>query len=61
MKKIFTLLFVLITIISIQAQNYKQVKIYLNTPADIEVLVQTGLEFDHLHFTRDNAISSLFE
>ncbi|HEY6627165.1 MAG TPA: M14 family zinc carboxypeptidase, partial [Ignavibacteriaceae bacterium] len=57
MKKIFTLLFVLITIISIQAQNYKQVKIYLNTPADIEVLVQTGLEFDHLHFTRDNAIS----
>lgn len=57
MKKVFTLLFVLITIMTIQAQNYKQVKIYLNTPADIEVLLEIGLEFDHLHFNRDNAIS----
>ncbi|MBE0571150.1 MAG: immune inhibitor A [Ignavibacteriaceae bacterium] len=57
MKKKITLLFVLIIIISTQAQDYKQVKIYLNNSSDIEVLQQLGLEFDHLHFTKDNAIS----
>ncbi|MBK9099338.1 MAG: immune inhibitor A [bacterium] len=57
MKKIFTLLFVLITIITIQSQNYKQVKIYLNTLVDIEVLLDIGLEIDHLHFSKDNVIT----
>lgn len=52
-----TLFAVLIFALTIYSQNYKQVKIYLNNPSDAEVLLQIGLEFDHLHFTKDNAIS----
>lgn len=38
------------------SQNYKQVKIYFNTPEDIQVLQNAGLDFDHPHLTKDNAI-----
>ena len=55
MKLIFTLLFTLITTLSIHSQNYKQVKIYFNSLKDIGVMLDAGLEFDHLHLTKDNA------
>ena len=57
MKLIFTLLITLLFSLSIHSQNYRQVKIYLNTSKDIETLIEAGLEFDHLHFTKDNAIT----
>ena len=46
MKFIFTSLLFLFTLTN-SAQNYKQVKIYLQ---------ELGLEFDHAEFTKDNAI-----
>ena len=55
MKILFTLLFNLIITVSIHSQNYKQVKIYINTPKDIEVLLEAGLEFDHFKWMKDNA------
>ena len=56
MKNIFILLFLLIFAQTLSAQNYKQVQIYLNSSSDIEKLLNSGLEFDHLNFSRDNSI-----
>ncbi len=56
MKLVTTLLFTFILIVSVNAQNYKQVKIYLSDIRDIKTLQELGLEFDHPHFTKDNAI-----
>src|SRR5690606_1186448 len=52
-------LFVLIVIlfsITVCPQNYKQVKIYLQDKESVTQLLNMGLEFDHLEFTKDNAI-----
>ena len=57
MKIIFTLLFTVITTFSIHSQNYKQVKIYINSQKDITTILESGLEFDHLHLTKDNAFT----
>ncbi len=38
------------------AQNYKQVKIFLQEKKDIQYLYEIGLEFDHTEYTKDNAI-----
>ena len=38
------------------AQNYRQVKIFLNDLNDVGKLQSLGLEFDHPHFTKDKAI-----
>lgn len=56
MKLIFT--FVILNIFTVvgYSQNYKQVKIYINTSKDIETLYNAGLEFDHPQITKDNAI-----
>ncbi|MBZ0200141.1 MAG: immune inhibitor A [Ignavibacteriaceae bacterium] len=51
----FFLLFILVTI-SLSAQNFKKVKIYLNDTNDIEILINAGLQFDHYSATKDNAI-----
>jgi hypothetical protein len=41
----------------IQAQStYKEVKIYLNDRSDIKTLYQSGLDFDHAIFTKDNGM-----
>lgn len=56
MNLIKNLLFAFILITSLNAQNYKQVKIFLNKLDDIKILQSYGLEFDHPHFTKDNAI-----
>jgi len=56
MKIIFAFLLTIIFTISVYSQNYKQVKIYINTPQDIETLQKMGLEFDHPQLTKDNAV-----
>jgi len=38
------------------AQTYKQVKIYLSDHDDVNQLYLAGLDFDHPHLTKDNAI-----
>ena len=46
----------LFTSILIYPQNYKEVKIYLNNISDVKLLQNAGMEFDHLYYTKDNAI-----
>src|SRR3989304_5074817 len=55
MKFIFTSLLFLFTLTN-SAQNYKQVKIYLQDRDNVQYLQELGLEFDHAEFTKDNAI-----
>jgi carboxypeptidase T len=55
MKIFFTLLFLLLFTTN-YAQNYKQVKIYLQDRDNVQYLQELGLEFDHAEFTKDNAI-----
>lgn len=57
MKIIFTLLFALLTTFPIYSQNYKQVKIYFDSLRDITDLRNAGLEFDHFHLAKDNALT----
>jgi hypothetical protein len=57
MKKLLTLIFIILITASVYSQNYKQVKIYINSPNDIEALIVAGLEFDHLNLSKDNAIN----
>ena len=39
------------------AQNYKQVKIYISDRSDVQYLQNAGMQFDHLYYTKDNAIT----
>ena len=57
MKTLFTLLIALIFSLTIYSQNYKQVKIYLNDVSDVQLLQNAGMQFDHLHFNKDNTIN----
>jgi len=57
MKQILILIFIILVTVSVYSQNYKQVKIYINSPNDIESLIEAGLEFDHLNISKDNAIN----
>ncbi|MBP1682546.1 MAG: putative carboxypeptidase, partial [Ignavibacteriaceae bacterium] len=55
--------FLLITLflsaaLNLYPQNYKEVKIYLNDVTDIQTLFNAGMEFDHLTYTKDNAIQT---
>ena len=54
----FLRLFLFFIILSSLAysQNYKQVKIYLNSKADVAALYKAGLDFDHPYLTKDNAV-----
>ena len=56
MKLTITIILFFIFIISGYSQNYKQVRIYLNTQQDIETLQKIGLEFDHPQFTKGNTL-----
>ena len=63
MGSIMTKYFLLITLFLFTAlnlfpQNYKEVKIYLNDITDIQTLFNAGMEFDHLTYTKDNAIQT---
>jgi len=46
----------LFTALNISPQNYKEVKIYLNDVTDIQTLLISGMEFDHLVYEKDNSI-----
>ncbi len=61
MGSIMTKYFLLVTLflstaLNLYSQNYKEVKIYLNNNADIQTLVNAGMEFDHLNLNKDNTI-----
>ena len=56
MKHLFTLFIAVVFTISVYPQNYKQVKIYLNDPAEIKILKEAGLEFDHFIWGKDKSI-----
>jgi hypothetical protein len=56
MKYLLTLVFTISFFLSVNAQNYKQVKIYIQSLQDISELQNAGLEFDHPNVTKDNAV-----
>ena len=56
MKIIFTLILFSLLSQSVYSQNYKQVKIYINTKENIEILQKIGLEFDHPQLNKDNTV-----
>ena len=56
MKFILSLLLSFSFLLSVNAQNYKQVKIYIQSLQDISELQNAGLEFDHPNVTKDNAV-----
>ena len=56
MKLLKTISFIFIFALTVNAQNYKQVKIFLNDIKDVAMLQSLGLEFDHPHFSKDNSI-----
>lgn len=53
---LLTLSFLLMTAFS-SAQNYKEVKIYFDSPSDVQTLQMAGMQFDHFEFLKDNSIS----
>ena len=55
-KALFIFILTLIFTISVHSQNYKKVKIYLDTQQDISILQNSGFEFDHPQITKDNAV-----
>jgi len=57
MGSIMTKYFLLVTLflsttLNLYSQNYKEVKIYLNDVTDIQTLLNSGMEFDHLVYER---------
>jgi len=56
MKSVITI-FVLLFIISSYPQNYKQVKIFINSISDLTELQRAGLEIDHSFRGKDNSIT----
>jgi len=61
MKYFLSLLLAITFSITLNAQNYKQVKIYIQSLQDVEELQNAGLEFDHSNVTKDNAIIVLID
>ena len=61
MKYFLSLLLAITFSITLNAQNYKQVKIYIQSLQDVEELQNAGLEFDHPNVTKDNAIIVLID
>lgn len=56
MKPLFALIITIILVSASYPQNYKQVKISIQTLQDVVELQNAGLEFDHPQITKDNAI-----
>ncbi len=54
MKTLFTFLFFALLGTFCLAQNFKQVKIHLNSDADIITLAQKGIDIEHSEKTKDN-------
>ncbi|WP_290662004.1 M14 family zinc carboxypeptidase [Ignavibacterium sp.] len=58
MFRLFTIAFFLFVAIMISAQNYKEVKIYLDSQEQLANLYNLGLEFDHFNLEKDNSITA---
>ena len=56
-KNLLLIIFTLLFSQQILSQNFKEVKIYLNTKSDVQTLVDAGMQFDHLMFNKDNSIN----
>jgi carboxypeptidase T len=61
MKYLIMLLFSISLFVTTFPQNFKQVKIYIQSLQDVEELQNAGLEFDHPNVTKDNAIMVLID
>lgn len=59
MKKLVALFLLFLSFSFIQAQNYKEVKIFINSDEDIGKLLQIGLEFDHFHYDKGKSITTV--
>ncbi len=59
MKKLVSLFLLFLSFSFIQAQNYKEVKIFINSDEDIGKLLQIGLEFDHFHYDKGKSITTV--
>jgi murein tripeptide amidase MpaA len=55
-KNFFLIVFFLFFSLNVFSQNYKVVKIYLNDKNDVQTLINSGMEFDHLNINKDNSI-----
>ncbi len=55
MKKTLLLLILFISILT--AQNFKQVKVFLNERSDYAKLIESGIDIDHGYFEKDNSVS----
>ncbi|WP_337873114.1 M14 family zinc carboxypeptidase [Ignavibacterium sp.] len=58
MSRLLTVSLILFAAISISAQNYKEVKIYLESKDQLVNLYSLGLEFDHFVWGKDNSVST---
>jgi murein tripeptide amidase MpaA len=58
MYRLFTIALILFAVITTSAQNYKEVKIYLDSKEQLSNLYSLGLEFDHFNWGKDNSIST---
>lgn len=56
MKSLLTFFVCYIFSFSLYAQNYKQVKIFINETNSIKKLQSIGIDDDHFHFEKDNSI-----
>ena len=57
MKYILSLLLAITLSIAVNAQNYKQVKIFVNDKSDYAALQTAGLEIDHALWGKDNSLT----
>jgi len=58
MKRLFTIAVIFFTVVTVSAQNYKEVKIYLDSKEQLSNLYSLGLEFDHFRWEKDNSITT---
>lgn len=58
MFRLFTICLLLFAAITSSAQNYKEVKIYLDSEQQLSTLYNLGLEFDHFKWGKDNSITT---
>lgn len=58
MFRLFTIVVLFFAVITTSAQNYKEVKIYLDNQEQISTLYNMGLEFDHFKWGKDNSLTT---
>lgn len=58
MKFVSAIIVSLFLVCSVNAQNYRQVKIYTSSQNDIIALANAGIQFDHFSVEKDNSIAA---